>query len=132
MPKIFLHCPADTFTQVDKAEVISEMTTAALKLENIPDNFESRNLVWVYIQEYQQHNILDGNKSFASVVSVEVNVIKGRLNTSTKEKLIEQFTEIIMNFAKLNDHNSKPVYIVIREIEEENWGIFGKSIPASR
>ena len=58
-------------------------------------------------------------------VSVEIFVIKGGLDAPAKTRLIAGSTEIIGRHLGIADRI--PVYIVIHEIAETNWGIFGSN-----
>lgn len=128
MPKIFIYCPKGTFQDPVKTEMAADLTTIALKLENIPDTPEVRSSVWIFINEYPEGNVLHGDKSAANVISLQINVIRGRLNVSTKKMLIEQFTSAVLKYADMPEPGSKPVYIVIHEVDEQDWGIYGRSM----
>ena len=128
MPKIYIHCPRGMFQDSAKTEMAVDLTAIALKLENIPDTPEVRSSVWTYINEYPEGNIILGDGSGGNVVSLQINVIRGRLNLSTKKMLIEQFTSAVLKYADMPEPDSKPVYIEIHEVDEQDWGFYGRSM----
>lgn len=128
MPLIYLNCPVNTFTQVAKDKLANELTTISLKLEGLADNAFVRSTVWIYINEYPVKNVYHGGTSSGTkVISLEVNVFEGGLNVEAKENLIQHFTALIRNFIVIKDEEKAPVYIIIRDIPESSWGVFGNT-----
>jgi phenylpyruvate tautomerase PptA (4-oxalocrotonate tautomerase family) len=128
MPKINLKCPVETFSTAAKAQLAEDFTTIGTKLEKLPDTSYVRGNVWIYFEEYPADNVFHGGKSGGTkIISVEVNALKGGLDDDAKISLIEQFTAAIRKHAGIADNNIAPVFIVIREVEESDWGIFGKT-----
>ena len=125
MPLIYIYCPKHTFDSSAKKAMVEELTTIALQIEGLPNNNFVRSTAWTYIQEYDTENLFKGGKTDnANGISVEVTVFKGGLDFGRKGMLIEHFTRII---------NSKigtvvPVYVLIREIESQDWGVLGSRI----
>lgn len=129
MPKIYLNCPVETFSAQAKNDLAEELTTTALKVEGLPDTPFVRSTVWIYINEYPGANVYHGGISVGTkVISLEVNVFEGGLNVASKQLLIEKFTTCIRKHVKLKPDEPTPVYIVIRDVPESNWGVFGKTI----
>jgi phenylpyruvate tautomerase PptA (4-oxalocrotonate tautomerase family) len=129
MPLIYLNCPVGTFSIDAKKNMAEELTTAALEIENLPNSAFVRSTVWIYINEYPSENVYHGGGSIGTrVISMEVNAFKGGLVSAAKQLLIEQFTFIISKYADIDKNQLIPVYIIIRDIEERDWGIFGKTI----
>ncbi|TCC97966.1 4-oxalocrotonate tautomerase [Pedobacter frigidisoli] len=129
MPLIYLNCPVGTFKPEAKKAMAEELTTAALKLEKLPDSDFVRSTVWIYINEYPSENVYHGGSSIGTnVISMEVNAFKGGLDDVAKQLLVEQFTFAISKNADIGKNKPIPAYIIIREIDENDWGIFGKII----
>jgi phenylpyruvate tautomerase PptA (4-oxalocrotonate tautomerase family) len=129
MPLIYLNCPVTTFSAQAKKAMAEELTTAALEIEKLPNSAFIRSTVWIYINEYPSENVYHGGSSIGTkVISMEVNAFKGGLNNVSKSLLIKQFTFIIRKYAVIDKSQPVPLYIIIRDIDERDWGIFGKTI----
>ena len=129
MPKIYLNCPVETFTATAKDDLAAELTTLALEVENLPNTPFVRSTVWIYINEYPGANVYHGGMSVGTkVISLEVNAFEGGLDKQAKQMLIQKFTTSIRKHAGLKLDELAPVYIVIRDVPESNWGVFGKTI----
>jgi phenylpyruvate tautomerase PptA (4-oxalocrotonate tautomerase family) len=129
MPKIYIKFPQGTFSQEAKNKLAEELTTIALRIENLPNTPFVRSTVWIYMNQYPESDVFHGGKPGGTkVVSVEVNAFKGGLDTPAKKLLIEEFTQNIGYHAGFPTDRLYPVYIVIRDVEETDWGIFGKTI----
>jgi len=129
MPLIYLNCPLNTFSAEAKKAMAEELTTVALEIEKLPNSAFVRSTVWIYINEYPSENVYHGGSSIGTkVISMEVNAFKGGLDTAAKQLLVEQFTFIISKYADIDKNSPVPVYIIIRDINESDWGIFGKTI----
>jgi phenylpyruvate tautomerase PptA (4-oxalocrotonate tautomerase family) len=129
MPLIYLHCPAETFTAAAKNDMAAELTTLALQVEGLPDTPFVRSTCWIYLHEYAATNVYHGGKpSTTKVISLEVNVFERGLDSVAKLLLIERFTACIRNHAGMALDERAPVYILIRDVPETDWGVFGKTI----
>lgn len=129
MPKIYINCPQGTFPEGTKNQLADELTTIALAVECLPDTAFVRSTVWIYLNEYPSENVFHGGHSGGTkVISLEVNALKGGLDTAQKKDLIEQFTAAISRYAGIPQQELAPVYILIRDVEACDWGIFGKTI----
>jgi phenylpyruvate tautomerase PptA (4-oxalocrotonate tautomerase family) len=129
MPKIYLNCPVETFTATAKDDLAAELTTLALEVENLPNTPFVRSTVWIYINEYPAANVYHGGMSSGTrVISLEVNAFEGGLDKRSKQLLIERFTTSVRKHAGIKPGELVPVYIVIREVPELNWGVFGKTM----
>jgi phenylpyruvate tautomerase PptA (4-oxalocrotonate tautomerase family) len=96
MPLIYLNCPVNTFTQVAKDKLATELTATSLKVEGLANSAFVRSTVWIYINEYPAKTIYHGGLSSGTkVISLEVNVFEGGLNVEAKKMLIQLFTAII-------------------------------------
>jgi phenylpyruvate tautomerase PptA (4-oxalocrotonate tautomerase family) len=59
---------------------------------------------------------------------LEVNVVEGALDADSRKELIARFTSVVGKHAGIPPQERVPVYIVIRDVPPENWGMFGKPI----
>jgi phenylpyruvate tautomerase PptA (4-oxalocrotonate tautomerase family) len=129
MPLIYLNCPVNTFSQVAKDELATELTTISLKVEGLANTALVRSTVWIYINEYPVKNIYNGGSSSGTeVISLEVNVFEGGLDVEAKKMMIRLFTGLIRNHLGIAEEKIAPVYIIIREISESSWGVFGNTM----
>lgn len=129
MPLIYLNCPVGTFSGAAKNELAEELTAIALKVEGLPDTPFVRSTAWIYINEYPAANVFHGGTSLGTkVISVEVNAFKDGLVSASKKLLIKKFTASIRKHAGLKHYEPAPVYIILRDIQECDWGVFGETI----
>jgi phenylpyruvate tautomerase PptA (4-oxalocrotonate tautomerase family) len=129
MPLIYLHCPVETFSAAAKNKMAEELTTLALQVEGLPNTPFVRSTCWIYMHEYVAGSVYHGGApAVSNVISLEVNVFKGGLATVAKQLLIERFTFCIKKHAMMVPHARAPVYIIIRDTPETDWGVFGKTI----
>jgi phenylpyruvate tautomerase PptA (4-oxalocrotonate tautomerase family) len=88
-----------------------------------------RSTVWIYIHEYSVATVCHGGKSVGTmVISLEVNAFTGGHNNASKQALIQQFTEAFRHHAGLANGDPVPVYLLIRDVPESNWDVFGTTI----
>lgn len=129
MPLMYLHCPTETFSTAAKNELASEQTTLALRVEGLPDTPFVRSTCWIYIQEYATASVYHGGTPTGTrVISLEVNAFAGGLDVAAKQLLIKNFTACIHKHASIAPDARAPVYILIRDVPDTNWGVFGKTI----
>lgn len=129
MPKIFIKCPEKTFSPEIKNELASKLTTKALHLEKIPDTPYVRSTVWIYLEEYASENVFHSGKGGGTtIVSIEIYAFKGCLDLKAKQRLIEEFTALVGTYAEMPKDRPFPIFIIIKEVEPEDWGIFGKTL----
>jgi 4-oxalocrotonate tautomerase family enzyme len=127
VPKIIIHAPDTAFNAEARQAIAAGLTDFALECEALPRSPLLRSSVWTYFNEYRADHVffMGGEPATAKVVSVQVFVIEGGLDNEAKKKLIQGATAI---FARhLGAAGRIPVYIVIHEVPETNWGIFGKN-----
>ena len=126
MPKIIIHSPAATFDAAGREGVARELTDFALDCERLPKSPFVKSTVWLYFNEYQGDAVFMGHEpASAKVVSVQVYVIEGGLDDEAKRTLIRGATEILGRHSGAG--KLVPVYLVIHEVPEINWGIFGNN-----
>lgn len=124
MPKIIVHSPAGVFDETARKAIASDLTTFALDCEALPQSPFVRSTVWTYFNDYPEGQIFMGaDLATLDVVSAHIFVIDGGLDGPAKSKLIDGATDIFGRRLSVTDRI--PVYVVIHEIPESNWGIFG-------
>jgi len=126
MPKIIIHAPEAAFDATARQAIAAELSAFALECEKLPKSPFVRSTVWSYFNTYAADAVFMGDRrATANVVSVQIYVIEGGLDSGSKKTLIEGATAIFGRH--LGETDRIPVYIVIHEIPETNWGIFGKN-----
>lgn len=129
MPLIYINYPAGTFSKEKQNGLADKLTTIALDAEQLPDTPFVRSTTWIYFREYAEGMVYHGGKTEGrNVISIEVNAFKGGFDTAAKQKLFAGFTEAIREAAGLGTDDLVPVYIVLRDVPPENWGVFGQTI----
>ncbi|MFX3632246.1 MAG: tautomerase family protein [Candidatus Pristimantibacillus sp.] len=125
MPMIIVHAPEAAFDMEARQEIVGELTDFALECETLPKSPFVKSTVWTYFDLYGKDTVFMGEKEATThVVSVQIFVIEGGLDSEAKMKLIEGATLIFGR--QLGTSDLMPVYIIIHEVSEENWGIFGR------
>ena len=128
MPLIYVNCPENTFSAAAKDALAEELTTIALATELLPDTLYRRSTVWIYFHEYPATAVYHGGKSGGTqMISLEVNAFQGGHTVSSKQALIERFTKAIGQHAGIAAAARVPVYILLRDVPESDWGVFGST-----
>lgn len=129
MPLIYINCPEATFSAAAKDALAEELTSLALAIEELPATPFVRSTVWIYFHEYPAGTVYHGGKSAGTnVISLEVNAFQGGHDVASKQLLIQQFTEAIRRQAGIAPGGLVPVYILLRDVPEADWGVFGATI----
>jgi len=129
MPLIYLNYPSGTFLPETRDELAGEITTVSLAVEGLPDTPFVRSTCWIYFNEYPASHVYHGGANTGSnVVSLEVNVFDGGLDDGQKKLLIERLTGTIREYADFAEERPLPVYILIRDVPANNWGVLGDRI----
>lgn len=125
MPKIIIHAPSGTFDIDARRDVCSALTELALDCEHLPQSPFVRSTVWTYFNDYAADAVFMGDSpATLRVVSVQIHIIKGGLDDTGKRRLIQGTTTIAGRYCGTHT-GLMPVYVVIHEFPESNWGIFG-------
>lgn len=124
MPKLFIHSPCGTFDADARRSVAKELTDFALDCEDLPPSPFVKSAVWIYFNEYAANAVFMGEGPAATnIIAVQFYGLEGGLDESAKKRLIKGATEI------LGRHSGAPVripvFLVLHEVPEINWGIFG-------
>lgn len=125
MPKMMIHSPAGTFDAADRQRVAGALTGLGLDCEALPNSPMMRSTVWTYFAEYGADAVfMGGEPARLPVVTLQIYVLAGGLDGAGKRRLIEGATAILDR--RPDGTAVAPVYVVIHEVAEENWGIFGQ------
>ena len=129
MPCIFLHYTEGTFEKDALDKLVAKITRCTAKLEKLPLTDFILSTTWVYCREYPKDMVYHGGKSGGNnIITLEVNVIQGGYSNSPKTELIKSATDAIEEHGNLPQGEPRRVYVVIREVEESNWGFDGQPI----
>jgi 4-oxalocrotonate tautomerase family enzyme len=89
-----------------------------------------RSTVWTYFADYVADAVFMGDElARLPVVTLQIYVLAGGLDAAGKRRLVEGATAILNR--RPDGMAIAPVYVVIHEVAEENWGIFGKQADLS-
>ncbi|MGF7149782.1 phenylpyruvate tautomerase PptA (4-oxalocrotonate tautomerase family) [Sphingomonas zeicaulis] len=129
MPLIFVNAPVGTFTDAARDALAEEFTTIGLQSEELPQHPFDRSTCWIYFRDYPADRIYHGGKPGGTkLISLEVNSFAGLPTTRGKLSLYKGFTEAIRKHAGIAHGERVPVYVVVREVETRDWGVFGETI----
>lgn len=125
MPKLIIHSPAGTFDAADRRRVAGALMALGLDCEALPSSPMVRSTVWTYFADCAADAVFMGDEpARLPVVTLQIYVLAGGLDGAGKRRLIAGATAIL---DRRPDRTSvAPVYVVIHEVAEENWGSFGK------
>jgi len=128
MPKLFVHTRQGTFTAEARVQVAAALTDLGIACERLADRANVRAGVWVFFTEHAPDAIFSGGQIAAnSMIGLVVYALEGGLEGASKQRLIAGATAILVQHAGSND-DQVPVYVVIREVPEVNWGMYGKQV----
>lgn len=126
MPKIIIHAPESTFDADARAGVAAELTDFALGCEALPKSPFMKSTVWTYFNACEADAVfMGGERAYAKIISAQFFVIAGGLDEAAKKRLIAGATDILGRHSGASGR--MPVYIVLHEVPEINWGIFGQN-----
>lgn len=126
---MFLNYPQGTFTPEALDRLANQITRDGEELEGLPLTDYVLSTTWVYAREYAKERIYHGGKPGGNnFIALEINVIRGGYSASTKRELIKRVTNAIEEYGNLPKGEPRRVYVIIREVEESNWGFDGQPI----
>lgn len=129
MPLTYVNYPTGTFSSSDRDALAEEITRIGLECEDLQPTPFVRSTNWVFFREYPESHVYHGGRAAGRpVIALEVNVFKGGLDVDAKKKLFQRFTDVIRTHAKIPDDALAPVYVVVRDVQETDWGVFGSTI----
>ena len=128
MPKLFVHAPQGTFTAEARARVAAALTDLGITCERLADTAKVRAGVWVFFTEHAPDAVFSGGQIAQNpLIALVANTLEGGLDGSSKTKLIADATAILRKHAGENG-DQLPVYVVIHEVPELDWGMYGKQV----
>ena len=129
MPLMFLNYPAGIFTNEALAGLVEQLTHDGQELEKLKVTPFVRSTACVFCQEYAPDHVFHaGQPGGSPFISVLINVIRGGFAARTKAQLIQRVTDAVAKFGNLPEGGPRCVYVVIREVEESNFGFDGVPI----
>jgi phenylpyruvate tautomerase PptA (4-oxalocrotonate tautomerase family) len=128
MPKLFVDSSQGTFTAEARVRVAAALTNLGIACERLADTAKVRAGVWVFFTEHASDSIFSGGQvAPSSLIRLVVYALEGGLDAGSKQRLIADATAILGQHAGSND-DQVTVYVVIREVPEVNWGMYGKQV----
>ena len=126
MPKIIIHAADGTFDPNGRAALAAELADFALDCEALPKSPFMKSTVWTYFSTYPADAVfMGGAPAYAQIISAQLFVIAGGLDEQAKTRLIKGATDILGRHSAA--HGTVPVYIVLHEIPETDWGFLGET-----
>jgi phenylpyruvate tautomerase PptA (4-oxalocrotonate tautomerase family) len=99
--------------------------------ERLSDTPAIRSGVWVIFTEHALDAVFSGGEvASRPIIALLINAIKGGLDDPAKKRFIEEGTAILGKHAAISE-GKVPAYVVIQEIPEINWGMYGKQVELS-
>jgi phenylpyruvate tautomerase PptA (4-oxalocrotonate tautomerase family) len=128
MPKMFVHSRQGTFTAEARARVAAALTDLGIACERLADTPRVRAGVWVFFTEHEPDAVFSGGKvSLQPQIAMIAYTIEGGLDDESKQKLIKDATAILVEHAGLAG-DRVPVFVVVRQVPEVNWGMYGQQV----
>ena len=126
MPKIIIHSPEGIFDAAARAAVAAELADFAPGCEGLPNSPFVRSTVWTLFNAYPADAVfMGGRRAYLGIVSAQLFTIAGGLDAEAKKRLISGVTDILGRHSGAQE--KPPVYVVVQEIPEANWGFFGET-----
>jgi phenylpyruvate tautomerase PptA (4-oxalocrotonate tautomerase family) len=128
MPKLFVDSRQGTFTAKARLTVAAALTDLGIACERLADSPKVRAGVWVFFTEHEPETMFSGGQVAPNpLIRLLVFALEGGLDDESKQKLIADATAILCEHAE-STGDPVTVYVVIREVPEVNWGMFGKQV----
>jgi len=128
MPKLFIDSRQGTFTAKARLTVAAALTDLGIACERLADSPKVRAGVWVFFTEHEPDTMFSGGQVAPNpLIRLLVFALEGGLDAESKQKLIADATAILSEHAE-STGDPVTVYVVIREVPEVNWGMFGKQV----
>lgn len=125
MPKMIVHAPEGTFDAGARREVAKALSELGLACEALPTSPFVKSTVWIYFSDYAAGTVFMGAEpAYRKVVTLQVYLIRGGLAEDGKRRLIEGATAIVGRYTA--SAAGVPAWVVIHEIAESDWGLFGR------
>lgn len=128
MPLIHVYSPVGTFSAAERDHLAEELTAIALEVENLPMTPFDKSAVWIYFHEIPGSAVYHGGKPGGTrVIAVDVNAFEGGHDDNAKRLLYQRFTEAIRKHTGFAVGARVPVYVLLRQVQDTNWGVFGRT-----
>jgi phenylpyruvate tautomerase PptA (4-oxalocrotonate tautomerase family) len=129
MPKILMSYPEGAFAEGAIDSLAEEITNGAPSIEKLPDTPYVRSNIWIYAREFSSGRVYHGGTSGGTkVIMFEVNVIEGGLDAEAKKQMIAFLTNAVRKYVPIPPEERAPVFVLIRDVPAESWGMFGKQV----
>lgn len=129
MPKVFIHYPAGTFPGNGIDLLAKDITEAAPAFEKLPDTPYAKSSIWIYAHEYPADRVYHGGAPGGTkVITFEINAIEGGLDATSRTNFIAFLTKAAGKYAGIPQGDRVPVFVSIRDVPAESWGMFGKAV----
>ncbi len=127
MPKMFVHAPAGLFDAASRRGVAAALTDLGMECEELPDVPAVRGNVWVQFLDHPAGTTFSGGaEAEGPRLTLVVYALLGGLTTASRQRLISGATAILGRHAGLD--GQVPAYVVVHEIPEASWGMFGETV----
>ena len=128
MPKMFVDAAQGVFTSEGRAEAAAALTDLGMACERLRDTPEVRAGVWVFFSEHAADAIFSGGRvASGPTITLVVNALQGGLESAARPRLIAGTTDILSRCASAGAGPVR-VYVVIHEVPEADWGMYGKQV----
>jgi phenylpyruvate tautomerase PptA (4-oxalocrotonate tautomerase family) len=128
MPKLFVDSRQGTFTTEARARVAAALTDLGMACERLANTAKVRAGIWVFFTEHGADFMFSGGQVAPnSLIRLVVYALEGGLDGASKQKLIAEATGILTQHAG-SHADQAAVYVVIREVPEIDWGMYGKPV----
>lgn len=128
MPKMFVHSRHGTFFPDARAEIASALTELGMACERLSDTPAVRKAVWVFFTEHASDAVFNGGQLASDPTTVLiVYALEGGLDEASRRRLIKDATSILGEHA-VDKVDPPPVFVVIREVPEIDWGMYGNAV----
>jgi phenylpyruvate tautomerase PptA (4-oxalocrotonate tautomerase family) len=108
--------------------VVAALTDLGITCERLADTAKVRAGVWVFFTERAPDAVFSGGQIAQNpLIALVVNALQGGLDGGSKKKLIADATAILREHAGANG-DQLPVYVVIHEVPELDWGMYGQQV----
>ena len=129
MPLIHVRCPAGVLTDAARDALAEDLTAIGLECEGLTPTPFVRSTAWVFFYEAPATHVYHGGQpSGRAIISLETNVFEGGLDAAAKRSLFRRYTEAVRRHAAMPDDGIAPVYVIVRDVRPEDWGVFGTTI----
>ena len=127
---MFVNYTKGAFTADNLARFAHQITGDGAELEELDLTPFILSTTWVWTREYPADQVFHGGQSGGGkhFVAIEINVVQGGYDATTKSELLKRVTDAVEEYSQLPQGEPKRVYVIIREVAEANWGFDGQPI----